>query len=52
MEFYSVYKIDDSGGQHGHMYFISFDKAHQCYLDLEVSEPWNTILLSYERTED
>ena len=52
MEFYSVYKIDDNGGQHGHMYFMSFDKAHECYLKWEEEEPESTILPCYECTED
>lgn len=52
MEFYSVYKIDANDGQHDHVFFMSFDKALAYRTEWAEKEPWSTILLCYECTED
>ena len=52
MEFYSVYRLDQEDGIHDPKFFMSFDRAYECYLKWEEEEPESTILLCYECTED
>ena len=52
MEFYVVYKLGDDGGKFGCTYFVSQEKAEQFYQEWKEEEPWGTILLDYECTED
>lgn len=52
MEFWSVYKLGDSGGAFGLTYFVSQEKADKFYREWREEEPWSTILMDYEYTED
>jgi len=52
MEFYSVYKLCEGGGGVGYVYFLDFDKARECQKEWQESEPYSTVLLDYECTED
>ena len=52
MEFYVVYKLGDDGGKFGCTYFMSIEEAHKHYSSWREEEPWSTILLDYECTED
>ncbi len=52
MEFYVVYKLGDEGGKFGCTYFMSIEAAHKYSSSWREEEPWSTILLDYECTED
>lgn len=52
MEFYSVYQLGEAGGRFGCAYFMSFDKAKTFYDSWVEQEPYCTVLLDYECTED
>lgn len=48
----SVYKICEGGGGTGYIYFLGFDKARACQEEWQEDEPYSTVLLDYECTED
>ena len=52
MEFYVVYKLGDEGGKFGCTYFMRIEEAYKYYSIWREEEPWSTILIDHECTED